>query len=244
MGSSINAGLGGLINANVFKKLSQPKTKSKVTTQGKMVRKGTTTTVAKTTTSKTSKSQKTNKNRPINVIDEPAQIESSVLTFRPNVNSGFDRELAKSFSTNKAEQDTYLLIFKTIKTAYDVEATKLGRKNDVAMALTFFIGTTLMVYHDSPEPSEEAIDNVYQTLADSLTEDGNLATSSDLSKQQISDTLVYISGIVLAGYMNGKQTNDKETLDAYRVMAGSCLQTLMKIDPDSLKFSKNGLQVN
>jgi hypothetical protein len=256
----ISSSLGGLVNSDVFKKISQSKPRPKVKPSVVKTTKKNAQIAKVITTTTVSKSKKPNKGKSISgrqVIiknrdtgsdeeeeEEETQTDSSLLSFNPINDTGIDRELAQSFSTNKNEQDAFLLIFKSMKTAYDAEAAKEGRENNVAMALTFFIVTTSVVYHDSPEPSEETIEKVYQSLSNSMIENGNLSNFSDLDKQAMSDRLVYISGFVLFGYTLGKQTNDKATLDAYRTLAGVCLQSLMKIDPEKIKFNKNGLSVS
>jgi hypothetical protein len=260
LGSSISTNLGGLVNSNVFNRIGKPKVKPRVKTSVSKTKKPINQTVAETkstkasksTVSKSTKTAKT-KVRPVSQgnntgdediasdEEEDTRLDSSILSFSPIADTGIDIGLAKSFTTNKAEQDTFMLIFRTVKTEYDKEAAKKGRKNDIAMALTFFIITTSVVYHDSPEPSDETVEKVYQVLADSMIENGEFSNFSDLDKQSMSDRLVYISGVVLFGYTVGKQTNDKATKDIYRSLAGICLQSLMKVDPNKVRIDKNGL---
>ncbi len=258
LGNTISTNLGGMINSNVFKGIGKSKAKLKAKLP---ITKSKKTAIQKTTEIKSpaiSKSTKTatktakGKNRPVRKVNNPEEVnpsveeessllDTSVLSYNPIFDTGIDNELAKSFTLNKAEQDTFMLIFSTVKTEYEKEAAKKGRKNDIAMALTFFIITTSVVYHDSPEPSDEAVEKVYQTLATSMIENGEFSNFSDLAKQSMSDRLVYISGVVLFGYTVGKQTNDKATKDIYRALAGICLQSLMKLDPDKVKINANGL---
>jgi hypothetical protein len=255
LGSSISTNLGGLVNANVFKQLGKPKPKTKVKLPVAKTKKPSIQTVPErkpTTISKTTKPIKS-KVRPVRKENPPIEeevftgdeengrLDSSVLLYNPIANTGIDIGLAESFTSNKAEQDTFMLIFKTVKTEFEKEAAKEGRKNNIAMALTFFIVTTSVVYHDSPEPSDETIEKVYQSLADSMVENGEFSNFSDLDKQSMSDRLVYISGVVLFGYTVAKQTNDKTTKDTYRALAGICMKSLMKLDPDKVKINKDGL---
>ena len=70
----------------------------------------------------------------------------------------------------------------------------------MALALTFFLASCVTVYNDAPEPSEQAFDNLYDALAESLLEDEQFAASTDREKQEMSETLVYIGGLVLGGW--------------------------------------------
>jgi hypothetical protein len=250
----ISSSLGGLVNSNVFKNIKPPKPRPKIKTPITKKIQKTSPVVKVTNTTNVSKSKKiikgknrvdrkiirTDENISVEEEVEETQADTSELYFNPVAYTGTDFELAKNFTNNKNEQDAFLLIFKTVKTEFEKEAIKDGRENNVALALTFFVVATSVVYHDSPEPSEEAIEKVYQSFADSMVKNGNLSSFSDLDKQIMSEKLVYTSGVVLFGYTLAKQTKDKATLDIYRVLAGLCLRSLMNLDPDKVKIDKNG----
>ena len=129
------------------------------------------------------------------------------------------------------------------KAGYNEEAGKRNKKNDVAMALTVFIASMVTVYNDSPEPSEIALQNLYNILAESMSEDAAFLKTGNSNKELAHDTLVYISGLVLAGYELGRAQNDPNTVRSFRELAGVCLQSLLQLDPHKLSFDQNGLVV-
>jgi hypothetical protein len=229
--------LGGLVSANVFKKLSNPvpvkKLRPAVTKPT-----GRSTTAAKS--GKIAKTTPKTKTQPT-ITDTPETI--SGLTFDPVPNAGIDRELVAAFTENRAEQEALLELFRISKNVYGEEVSKKGRSNDVAMALTFFIATCVTVYHDAPEPSEAALDNLYESLADLMSQEAGIVNSSNIDKQILHDRLVYISGLVLGGYSAAKEQNDSASLTTFRLLAGVCLKSLMQLEPDNLKFDQNGLVV-
>lgn len=229
----VAAQIGGLVNSNVFKRLQSSPVKSK-----------TKTTPAKSSpVSKQIKSSKTPSKTPGKTTPPVATANYSAISFNPVANAGIEQELASAISNKRDEQAALIEIFKLTKTAYESEAAQKGKRNDVAMATTFFIATCLTVYHDSPEPSEAAIDSVYNTLAEAMIEDAAITKSSNIDKQVIHDRLVYLSGLVLVGYTTGKQNKDAATVQIFRLLAGACLKTLMQLDPDKLSFNKTGLDV-
>ena len=233
LGQPISGSLGGLIDKGVFSKIAQPSKKAKSQPAVKPPTRTPTITAGKNAKISSAKTTKTATASAFNP-----------LIFKPIANTGLDWELARTFSQKRNEQEIFVNVFQAVKPAFEAEAAKMGRKNDVAMAVTFFIATSLMVYHNDLEPSEQAIESVYQALANSLIEEGKMAATSNLEKQKLSEKLVYISGFVLAGYMKGKQDNDANTIQVFRSLAGICLQSLMQIDPNSIRFSKTGLQAN
>lgn len=151
--------------------------------------------------------------------------------------------LAESIGTTPAEKELLKQIFAATKTAFEQEVAAKGRPNNISAAFTFFIGTMAMVYHDDPEPSEEALDNLWDGLDEVLAELPEMSQMTDRDKQEMYDTLVAFSGLVLAGYMNGKETNDPATQQAYRLLAGTLTQTVLQISPDGMRFGRDGLNI-
>lgn len=239
LSTPISSQLGGIISSDVFSGLSanKPKAKSPAKTPVKTPAK----TVSKNTPKRNTNTGKTKNRTP--VTEEDYGEEPNSLAFTPVNNSGVDRQLATSFSNKPAEQAGLIEIFRTTKTGYKNELRKMGKKEDVAMALTFFIATCVTVYNAAPEPGDAAIENVYQKLFETMNEAPQFARMSDAEKQALSDKLVYISGLVLAGYISGQQTNDANTTQAYRLLAGVCLQSLMQVDPGRMRFNQTGLVV-
>ncbi len=196
----------------------------------------------KTTSSKRSNSKNTKPGKTTANSNDPVKLaDASVLKFRPGGNSGVDRSLAGLLSEEAEVQQGLLLIFSETKKAYDSEAAKLGRKNDLAFAMTFFITTAVTVHNDAPEPSDAATENLYKTLAESMRESENIAQMSDRDKELASDALVYVSGLILAGYITSKDSGDDETLGIYRQAAADTLLALTGISADRMLFTEDGL---
>jgi hypothetical protein len=245
--SRVSGELSGKVGGGVFERL---RSTSGTSTKARPSRKKSTssaksgkTTGRKTTTSKSNKST-AKKNTSVEVEDDYSDYDDSeILTYKSVGNLYTAEKLANEFSTNAAEKQLILEVFKVVKVAYEDEAAKKGKKNDVALAMTFFVATCVTVYNDVPEPSDQAFDNLYDALADALVEDPQFSTTNDRTKQEISESLVYISGLILGGYMNGKQNSDQNTVTVFRTLAGVSLLSLTKIDPGKMSFNKNGLYI-
>lgn len=166
-----------------------------------------------------------------------------ILKFRPLGNSGADLELANLLTAEPDEKQALILIFGETKKAYDSEAARFGKKNDLALALTFFIQTGVMIHNDAPEPSDESVMKLYDALAESMLESKEIAQMSNSEKQHASDTLVFISGLIIAGYTVSVENQDQETLELYRRFAGDCIESLTGISAAKMEFDENGLKI-
>ena len=178
-----------------------------------------------------------------NASTPAASLGTRSLTFTPIGSSGVDRELVNSLTARSDERETLLTVLRATKKAYEAEVAKVGKSNNLAAALTFFIVTCVTVYNDAAEPSDAASENLMEALSELMSAAPEVARLSNRDKQNLHDRLVYVSGLILAGYMNGKQTNDETSLAAFRLLAGVCLQSVMQLEPQRLHFNETGLVI-
>jgi hypothetical protein len=164
-----------------------------------------------------------------------------VLTFQPVGETGFEKELTDLLTPKSDEKDALLSIFRETKNAYQAEALKLNRANDLALSITFFISTCLTVYHQTPEPEDDAAEVLYQSVAESMWETPEIGQMSNQEKQLASDKLVYVTGLIYSGYLLSKEAGDRETMQLYRQMARDCFNSFTNLSADDYKFEKSGL---
>ncbi|MBX3244520.1 MAG: hypothetical protein KF685_08705 [Acidobacteria bacterium] len=169
---------------------------------------------------------------------------TATTTYRPDPSIDVAHTLAYSIGTNDQEKELLHALFVTTKNAFDVEVAKKGRSNNVSAAFTFFIVSSSMVYHGSPEPSDKAVDALWDALDESLQELPEFAQMSDRDKQMLSDTLVSLSGLMILGHPQYNPSLDKQTQEAYREIAGTMIRTVLQTDPEKLRFGKDGLIVD
>ena len=165
-----------------------------------------------------------------------------VTVFKPNPRSNYLNELAIELGSTPEEREQLQLLFATTKEAFENEVAAKGRSKDIAAAFTFFIATSVTVYRNDPEPSDAAVDNLWSGMSSALTEMPEVQNLTDAEKQQLYDMLVGLSGFLLAGYMQG-QTGDADTEKIFQQLAGVLIQTVLKTDPNKLRFTKDGLDI-
>ncbi|HRH43833.1 MAG TPA: hypothetical protein PKY82_19530 [Pyrinomonadaceae bacterium] len=162
--------------------------------------------------------------------------------FQPIAQNNNFQIIADTIGTTTQEKDLLKQIFTATKNGFDEQVKFKGRKYNFAASMTFFIATTLTVYHDAPEPTDEATENLFQALSQMIDQTPNMANVPNKDKQFLHDTFVSFSGLVLAGYMQAKQTNDKEMLKQYQQVAGGLLNEILKMNPDKAHFEGNTLK--
>ena len=166
---------------------------------------------------------------------------AAVTSFRPNPANDSMQTLANTLGSTPEEKVILKQVFTATKSAFEAEVAKKGRKNNLSAALTFFIGSTVWVYHNSPEPSDKALDSLWDGLEGELENTPEMAQLSDADKQLFYDMLIAFSGVVLATYTQAKSTNNNDLLLTSQVLAGSLIQLVLKSDPEKLRFSATGL---
>lgn len=199
------------------------------------------TVASKKTTGKTNSAKSTAAKK--NPLPNPVENTQTVLNFEPVGDTGFDLELAQMLTQKADEQDVLLTIFRETKKAYNAEAQKLGRKNDIALATTFFVAACITVYHQSPDPSDEATDALYNSLAEEMLSSPETAKMSNEEKQLASDKLVYLGGLILGGYLISKESGDQQTVQAYRQIAAACFQSFTNLNVAEYEFTSTGLKL-
>ncbi len=163
--------------------------------------------------------------------------------FRPDPSMNVANSLADSIGESREERALLREIFTTTRTIFEEEVAAKGRRNNVAAAFTFFIAATSMVYHDDPEPSDEDLDELWDGLNTAFEEMPEFEAMSNADKQEIYETLVAFSGILLFGHVHSKETGDAATHAQYRSLAGAMIQTVLQTSPENVRFGPAGFQL-
>lgn len=153
------------------------------------------------------------------------------IKFRPGADTGIGDLLAEAFSTNETQKQLLSDLFSQLKQAYETEVAKEGKSNDVAAAMTFFIASNVVAYHDAGMPSDDATEEFYNSIRDVMAATPEIARLTNAQKQQTHDWLVYMGGFVLAGYMNAKNTRDRKSLADYKSIADQSMRIVLGIGP-------------
>ena len=171
--------------------------------------------------------------------EAPPRINDAAVLFRSTGTQLKTREIANLISPGDAQVFTLLT---TLLQEFDKETRKLGKPNDLTMALSFFLATNASIYHDMGVPGDPQMLELRDTIARALVEGNGLNGVTDLKKQELYEALVLYTGLALASYEEGKQGN-AESLKTAQQLAGMNLLAVTGISPDKINFSEQGLSI-
>jgi len=173
------------------------------------------------------------------LVMPPPPVVRNHGVFRPDATVDTGKAMADALGSTPEEKDLIKRVYASTKVEYEKEAVARGWKNNIAGGLTFFTVTAMTVYHDGNEPSADAANNYFNAANSALDEMPEFATVSNKDKQSFNNMLIGFSGMLLAGYSEGKQNNDTATLETYKKLAGMLIQMVLKTDPQNLRL-ENG----
>ncbi len=170
---------------------------------------------------------------------EPPPVVRNYGVFRPDSSVDTGKALADAIGETPEEKALMKQIYSATKAAYEKEAAVRGWKNNIAGGLTFFTVTSMTVYYDAEEPGDEAVNNYFKIVNSALDEIPEFATVANKDKQGFNNMLIGFSGLMLAGYLEGKQDNNANTLATYKQLAGMLMKMVLKTDPENIRV-ENG----
>jgi hypothetical protein len=126
--------------------------------------------------------------------------------------------------------------------SYRTGAEKVGRKNDVAFALSFFITGNYAVYAQR-DVSDEALVAVAGQLDGALATMPGLRQASDVQRQGFAELLVCSTAFVLAGYQQGSEQNNEQQKQTFRALAAALLKQTVGVEAERLSVTEAGMEV-
>ncbi|MGQ0542835.1 MAG: DUF6683 family protein [Blastocatellia bacterium] len=163
--------------------------------------------------------------------------------FRADATVDTGKALADALGDTPEEKALIKQIYTATKAVYEKEAAARGWKNNIAAGLTFFTVSAMTVYQDAEEPSDEAVVNYFKAVNSALDEIPEYAKVANKDKQGFNNMLIGFSGILLAGYSEGKQTNNADTLASYKKLAGMLIEMVLKTDPDKIRIENGQIAI-
>jgi hypothetical protein len=170
-------------------------------------------------------------------------VNGAVLKFKPAGDSGVAQTLADALGSNAPEKATLKTAFLQIKQGYENEVAKAKRSNDLAAAMTFFIASNVMAYHQTEEPSDAETEKLFGSLQKVMAGLPEFARMQNGEKQKLHDWLVIMAGYVMTGYSKAKQSNDEAGLATFKELADYSLRLVLGVEASKLSLSETGLDI-
>ena len=163
-------------------------------------------------------------------------------TFGPSPQRLMVTQFANSLSNDPALVREMTQSFTQGFTAFEVEARRLGRPNNVAMAFTYLVGVCYMV-HYGEEPTEAALMNLQANSDAAFGSSEAFKALNNQERQKLYETFVLMATLPLAGYVVAVEENDQALLQTYREIAGVALESALGVRPDRLRFTATGMEL-
>lgn len=126
---------------------------------------------------------------------------------------------------------------------FDKQAIRYKRPNDLALAISYFLGQNAAIFHGEPDPRDEQFVELSDTVSFVFGNDAGLRNLSDQQKQELFEMLVGFTGLTYASYQNALKRADQETLRESRRLAGINLKSITHISPERINFTAQGLTI-
>ena len=172
----------------------------------------------------------------------PPRVVRNLGKFRPDATIDTGKLLGDTLGSSPEEKALLKQVYTTVKSGYEKEASAKGWQNNIAGALTFFIVSSATVYHDAPEPSDEAVMALYEAINASIDEIPEFGKMPNKDKVAFNNLLVAFAAVPLATYAEGKQSGDEATVKTAGQLAGQLLQMVFKTDPDKIRFENGAVR--
>lgn len=168
-------------------------------------------------------------------VTAPPPAPKNSGAFRPG-KSTVAKQLGDAIGSNPEEKAALAQIAEATKQAFEAQPETQKWKNNVAGALTFFMLSNVVIATDSPEPSDEASQALFQAINLALDSTPELAKASAKDKQQLYDLLIAFTGLPLAIYTDARERGDAAQMKQAKELAAQLLQLVLKVDAKSIKL--------
>lgn len=191
--------------------------------------------------SSSTRNQSSSNNSNVQTVKTP--VVRNYAFFKPDASVDTGKVFADNLGETAEEKALLKQIYSATKTAFEAQVAPKGWKNNYAAGLTFFIVTAATVYHDAEEPGDQAVENLFKSLNQTIDESPDFGEIPNREKQEFYNKMIGFSGLILATYTEGKENNDEATVKTASQLAGILIQLILKTSPEKVRFENDLLVI-
>lgn len=190
--------------------------------------------------------QNTSTSEPSSSEEEPPAVDDSNLaaatSFKPVARSLVPQKIAAQIGKTPQEQQEYESDVNQLLEFYEsyVQDSK-WQLNDVAHAMSYYIGANYYVYRDGKEISDRERSALYQTVSKFLATNKDYQALSDAEKQEMYEAMAIQGSLPLLGYKSAIAEGNKEATQGFRHNAQQNLESLFDVPVAKVKFTDDGI---
>lgn len=163
-------------------------------------------------------------------------------SFNPVADSLIPKQIAARISNKSEEQQEYAENFNTLIDFYKsyVQDSR-WQLNDVAHAISYYIGANYYVYKDGKEISDRQRTALYETVAKFLAGNKDYLALSDAEKQEMYEVMAIQGSLPLLGYKSATEEGNKEASQKFRRDAEQNLENFFGVPIAKVQFTDQGI---
>lgn len=169
-------------------------------------------------------------------VTAPPPPAKNLGAFKPSGKSTVAKQFADAIGSTKEEKDAVAMIATATKDAFEAQPETQKWKNNVAGAMAFFLIGNLVIATDSPEPSDETSQALFQAMTVAFDSSADMAKASAKDKQQLYEMLIAFTGLPLAIYTDAKERGDAAQMRQARELAAKLIELVLKVDAKDVKL--------
>jgi hypothetical protein len=148
--------------------------------------------------------------------------------------SGVSKMLADALGRDATEKKNLNDAFDQLLSIYNAEVRKENKANDLAAALTFFIGSNIATYKGEEPMDDAAAEKFYDSIAVNMRDDPAIVAMSAAEKHQVHDWLAIMAMFINATYQDAKSKGDDNGVAVARELAAQVTKLVLGIDISEL----------
>jgi len=148
--------------------------------------------------------------------------------------------LVRSLTRDAQQQRAILQVLEAGIRGYEEEGKTTGWVNDVAGAIAYFVGATYLVYHDGESPSERGLDRLALALQQNLNTP-QLSRAAAGDKQKFYELMIGLGTFLSVSYRQAAAAGESARTVELKRLAGETLKGFLKVDPETVRITEEGL---
>ncbi len=162
--------------------------------------------------------------------------------FNPVADPLIPKQIAARISDKLEDQQEYEQNFNTLLDFYKSYVQEWQwQLNDVAHAISYYIGANYYVYKDGKDISERQRTALYETVSKFLAENKKFLALSNAEKQEMYEVMAIQGSLPLMGYKIATEEDNKEERQRFRRDAEQNLENFFGVPIAKVQFTDEGI---
>jgi hypothetical protein len=177
------------------------------------------------------------------VPEAAAPITEVNTTFHPVAGSLMVRPFAEAFAADEETRGQLQAVFSQLLAAFDEQSRQEGvDRYDLARAAAVFVAGNYTVARDA-ELTDAQTDALIRDMRDNLCASETFRAMDNAGRQRLYEALIIMGLFPPVGYQDGVEKDEPSQQEMFRQLARENLKTLLGVEPERIRISDSGLDI-